>query len=140
MKISGRKAYLEKFESVVMTDIILNMFIFFFISFSLLYTFNPYRMKKLEVKLPQAQSARPLEGKNQVNIIINNEGLIYFDQEQVTKKELRQRIAEKRSGNPGLGVIVSSDRLVRFKDIVDILDILNAAGIRNLNIAATNEK
>lgn len=140
MKISGRKAYLEKFESVVMTDIILNMFIFFFISFSLLYTFNPYRMKKLEVKLPQAQSARPLEGKNQVNIIINNEGLIYFDQEQVTKKELRQRIAERRSGNPGLGVIVSSDRLVRFKDIVDILDILNAAGIRNLNIAATNEK
>lgn len=140
MKISGRRAHLEKFESVVMTDIILNMFIFFFISFSLLYTFNPYRIKKLEVKLPHAQSARPLEGKNQVNITINNEGVIYFDSDQVTKKELRNKIAVRRSDNPGLGVIVSSDRLVRFKDIVDVLDILNAAGIRNLNIASTNEK
>ncbi len=140
MKIAGRRTHLEKFESVVMTDIILNMFIFFFISFSLLYTFNPYRVKKLEVRLPQAQSARPIEGRNQANITINNEGVIYLDQESVTKKDLREKIVMKRSDNPGLAVIVSSDRLVRFKDIVDVLDILNAAGVKNLNIAATNEK
>lgn len=140
MKIAGRRAHLEKMESVVMTDIILNMFIFFFISFSLLYTFSPYRIKKLEVKLPQANSARPLEGKGQVNITINNEGVIYLDQEHVAKKSLREKIAQQYTQNPGLGVILSSDRLVRFKDIVDVLDILNAVGIKNLNIAATGEK
>ncbi|OQB12513.1 MAG: Biopolymer transport protein ExbD/TolR [Candidatus Omnitrophica bacterium ADurb.Bin205] len=140
MKIAGRRAHLEKMESVVMTDIILNMFIFFFISFSLLYTFSPYRIKKLEVKLPQANSARPLEGKGQVNITINNEGVIYLDQEHVSKKALREKVAQQYTQNPGLAVILSSDRLVRFKDIVDVLDILNAVGIKNLNIAATGEK
>lgn len=140
MKIAGRRAHLEKIESVVMTDIILNMFIFFFISFSLLYTFSPYRVKKLEVKLPQAQSARPIEAKGQANITINSEGVIYLDQEQVTRKSLREKIVLRHADNPGIGVIVSSDRLVRFKDIVDVLDILNAAGIKNLNIAATSEK
>jgi biopolymer transport protein ExbD len=140
MKITGRRMHLEKFESVVMTDIILNMFIFFFISFSLLYTFSPYRVKRLEVRLPEAQSAKPIEGKNQSNITINNEGVIYLDQEPVTKKSLREKIAVRYSDNPQLGVIVSSDRLVRFKDIVDVLDILNAVGVKNLNIAATSEK
>ena len=40
-------------ESVAMTDIIMNMFVFFFISFSLLYTFNPQRESKIKVNLPK---------------------------------------------------------------------------------------
>jgi len=140
MKIAGRRSHLVNLESVVMTDIILNMFIFFFISFSLLYTFSPYRIKKLEVRLPEAQSAKPIENRKQANITINNEGVIYLDQEAVTKKALREKISLRHLDNPGLGVIVSSDRLVRFKDIVDVLDILNAVGIKNLNIAATSDK
>jgi biopolymer transport protein ExbD len=116
------------------------MFIFFFISFSLLYTFSPYRVKKLEVKLPEAASATAMGDKKLANITINNEGAIYLDQEAVTKKGLREKISSRYNNNPGLSVIVSSDRLVRFKDIVDVLDILNAIGVKNLNIAATSER
>ena len=140
MKIAGRRPYLVNLESVAMTDIVLNMFIFFFISFSLLYTFSPYRVKKLEVKLPEAESASNMDNRRQANITISNDGIIYLDQEQVNKKSLREKIALRRRENPGLGVIVSSDRLVRFKDIVDVLDILNAAGVKNLNIAAVSER
>ena len=140
MKISGRRDYLVNLESVAMTDIVMNLFIFFFISFSLLYTFSPYRVKKLEVKLPEAASATAMNNKRQINITINNEGSIYLDQEAITKKALREKIALRYSDNPGLSVIVSSDRLVRFKDIVDVLDMLNAIGVKNLNIAATSER
>lgn len=140
MKISGRRSYLVNLESVVMTDIVLNMFIFFFISFSLLYTFSPYRVKKLEVKLPEAASAAAVSDKKQVNITINNEGAVYLDQEAVTKKTLREKLSLRYNVNPGLSVIVSSDGLVRFKDVVDVLDILNAIGVKNLNIAATSER
>ncbi len=140
MKISGQRDYIVSLESVAMTDIVLNMFIFFFISFSLLYTFSPYHIKKLEVNLPEATSATTMGNKKQANITVTNEGLIYLDQEAVTKKNLRERISSRYNDNPGLSVIISSDRLVRFKDIVDVLDILNAVGIKNLNIAATSER
>ena len=140
MKISGRRSYLVNLESAVMTDIILNMFIFFFISFSLIYTFSPYRVKKLEVNLPEAASATAINNRKQASITINNEGTLYLDQEAVTKKALREKISLRHKDNPGLSVIVNSDRLVRFKDIVDVLDILNAVGVRNLNIAATSER
>ena len=73
MKISGRRTYLVSLESVAMTDIIMNMFIFFFISFSLLYTFSPYRVKKLEVKLPEANSATAMSNKKQLNIKFTEE-------------------------------------------------------------------
>lgn len=140
MKISGRRDYLVNLESVAMTDIVMNLFIFFFISFSLLYTFSPYRIKKLEVKLPEAASATAVNSKKQVIITINNEGSVYLDQEAVTKRTLREKISLRYNENPGLSVIVNSDRLVRFKDVVDVLDILNALGVKNLNIAATSER
>lgn len=69
MKISGKRDYMISMESVAMTDIVLNMFIFFFISFSLLYTFNP--MKKLDVKLPKAEHASTIKDKEQITITIS---------------------------------------------------------------------
>jgi len=140
MKISGQREYQVSLESVAMTDIVLNMFIFFFISFSLLYTFSPYRIKKLEVKLPEAASATPLEGTSQANIIITNEGVVYLDKELVTRKELKEKINTLYKSNSDLVVILRSDRLVHFKDVVGVLDVLSELGIKNLNIAATAEE
>jgi len=140
MKITGRMDYQVHLESVAMTDIVLNMFIFFFISFSLLYTFNPYRIQKLQVKLPEAKSTAPIKDKSQANISITNEGLIYLEKELVTKKELKEKIYIMHKNNPSLSVILRSDRLVRFKDVVSILDILSELGIKNLNIAAITEQ
>ena len=139
MKISGRRDYLVNLESVAMTDIVLNMFIFFFISFSLLYTFSPSRVQKLEVKLPKATNVTPMKNIDKADVTITNEGLTYLDKELVTRKELKEKINLMYKNNPDLNVILRSDRLVNFKDIVSVLDVLSELGIRNLNIAATTE-
>ena len=55
--IKGSKGYVVALESIAMTDIVLNLFIFFFISFSLLYTLQPDRMTRIEVRLPKASSS-----------------------------------------------------------------------------------
>ena len=52
MRLRQSRDYALNLESVSSTDIVLNMFIFFFISFSLLYTFNPERLAKVPVKPP----------------------------------------------------------------------------------------
>ena len=116
------------------TDVILVLLIIFMITTPLIL------QTSLKVNLPQAASAAAVSEVNPVNIIITNEGAVYLDGAVVTRKELREKIGLRRRNNPSLGVIVSSDRLVRFKDIVGVLDILNMAGIRNLNIAATTQE
>lgn len=136
MKISGRMNYLAVLESVAMTDIVLNMFIFFFISFSLLYTFNQHKIKQIEVKLPKAENAQTIKTENQLNISITAEGAVYLDGEPVTEKELKNKIMIAVKKSPDTGVIVHSDKHARFKEIVGVLDALTEAGAKGLNIAA----
>lgn len=139
MKISGKRSYMLSLESVAMTDIVLNMFIFFFISFSLLYTFEPFRAQKLEVKLPTAKNISAMGEEEQVTVTLTNENLLYLDKELINMKELKEKISVKYKSNPRLTVVLRADRLVRFKQIVSILDTLSGLGITRLNIAAVQE-
>jgi biopolymer transport protein ExbD len=139
MKISGQRTYLTSLESVAMTDIVLNMFIFFFISFSLLYTFNPNKVQKLDIKLPKASNVSTIENLNQLDITLTNENIMYLGQDMVNAKELKEKIRLKQRENPQLIVILRADRLVSFKKIVEVLDVLTELGITNLNIAAVRD-
>jgi len=139
MKISGKRSYMLSLESVVMTDIVLNMFIFFFISFSLLYTFEPFRAQRLDIKLPKATNTIPMGEEEQLSITLTNEGALYLGKESVTIKDLKGMISLKHKNNPRLSVILRADRLVRFKQVVNILDILSGLGITRLSIAAAPE-
>lgn len=139
MKINGRKGYLFSIENVAMTDIIMNMFIFFFISFSLLYTFSPQRIQKLDVKLPEANNVVPIEDKNQINISITGDGAVYVDKDKVTSSGLKEKVAVKYKANPKSTVILRADKSVRFKQIVSVLDMLTELKVTRLSIAAISE-
>lgn len=135
MNLRARKQRLiAEINITPFTDVILVLLIIFMITTPLIL------QSSLKVNLPQAASATPVKEMGPANIVITNEGAVYLDGALATRKELKERISARHRNNPALAVVVSSDRLVRFKDIVDILDILNAIGIRNLNIAATTEK
>jgi biopolymer transport protein ExbD len=139
MKISTKRNYMLSLESVAMTDIVLNMFIFFFISFSLLYTFEPFRAQKLEIKLPKASNTTPMGEEEQISITLTNEGVLYLDKELVTTRELKDKVSLRHKNNPRLTVVLRADKLVRFKQVVNILDILSGLGVTRLNIAAVQE-
>ena len=135
MNLRGHKQRLiAEINITPFTDVILVLLVIFMITTPLIL------QSSLKVNLPQASSAGPVNEAGPINIIITNEGVLYLDGSIVTRKELKDKINLRHKNNPSLGVVVSSDKLVRFKDIVSILDILNAAGVRNLNIAATTDK
>jgi biopolymer transport protein ExbD len=138
MKISGKRDYMISLESVAMTDIVLNMFIFFFISFSLLYTFSPW--KKLDVKLPKAEHASTIKDKEQISITVSADGPIYLDKELVTIRELKEKVLARYKDNPGISVLLYGDKRRSFRDIVNVLDILSGIGITRLNIAAVEQE
>lgn len=137
MKIAPRRRYIVNLESVAMTDIVLNMFIFFFISFSLLYTFNPSKAKHIKVNLPKAKNvASSKTDANTIAITLSSEGPVYWQGEIVTAKELETRLSAAVKRDPRLGVILEVDRLVAFKNVVRVLDILNGLGVERLRISA----
>ncbi|MBU2101967.1 MAG: biopolymer transporter ExbD [Candidatus Omnitrophica bacterium] len=140
MKIAGRKSYLLNLESVAMTDIILNMFIFFFISFSLLYTFNTDRLKKLGIKLPKTQSPHPITDSVKTDILVTAEGIIYLDQKPITRNELEAILAPRLKENSAAPIILKADRSVEFDEVFNVIDSLKKLGAENVSIAAISEQ
>lgn len=141
MKIEPNRRYMFNLESVAMTDIVLNMFIFFFISFSLLYTFSPNKAKQIKVNLPRAKNVvKPGSSTGIVNITLSAEGPLYLQGEPVTYKEMENRLSKLKGSKPDLTVVINIDRLVPFKNVVQVLDVLNGLGIERLRIAAQEEQ
>jgi biopolymer transport protein ExbD len=134
MNARSRKHLIAEINITPFTDVILVLLIIFMITTPLII------QSSIKVNLPQATSATPIKSDRPLNVVITNEGALYLDDALVTRKEFSNRIALRHRDNPNISVIVSSDRLVRFKDIVDVLDILNTIGVRSLNIAATTER
>lgn len=138
MNINPRKQRLvSEINITPFTDVILVLLVIFMITTPLI------SQSSIKVKLPQANSGKPIEAGNRqlmTFITITTEGSVYLDEKLATKQELRDKVAAMYRNNPDLTVILRSDRLVRFKDIVEILDILSDLGITRLDIAATKEK
>ena len=116
------------------TDVILVLLIIFMITTPLIL------QSSIKVSLPEAASGRSITNARQINITVTNDNVVYLDNKLITRKELIAKVRMLRSDNPELEVILFSDRLVRFKNIVSILDDLNEIGIKNLNIAAKTEQ
>jgi biopolymer transport protein ExbD len=130
-----RQKLIAEINITPFTDVILVLLIIFMITTPLLI------QSSIKVKLPNAPSATPIKSfRNEVGITLTNENLIYLDNELVSKKDLKEKIDKLRKNNSNLGVILLSDKLVYFKDLVSILDILNELGIKNLNIMAKTEE
>lgn len=137
MKKKYKKAKLvSEINITPFTDVILVLLVIFMITTPLISESN------IKLKLPQAKSGKPVDVQTkqaQVTISITSEGPIYLNEKVVTKKELIQKLTALTKENPEITVVLRSDRLVQFKDIVSVLDPLTELGITKFNIAATAE-
>ncbi|MDD5495841.1 MAG: biopolymer transporter ExbD [Candidatus Omnitrophica bacterium] len=139
IKIESRKDYLVALESVAMTDIVMNMFIFFFISFSLIYTFNPTRISKVDVKLPKASTAVALEGAERTVLTITRKGSFFMDDEKVSPGKLKGALASRLKENPSMSLLLKVDSMTKFDNVVKALDVINELNISKVSVAAVKQ-
>lgn len=139
MKIAGKRNYIFNIESVAMTDIVLNMFIFFFISFSLLYTFSTERLQKLGITIPKAKHTQALENLKQVNVYIKKDGVVYLEKEPFVVEDLAEELELLKQKNPNTKILLQADQLALFKDVAKVLDVVSGLDFKNFSIAVEKE-
>ena len=83
MHFKRQSKVLFSLESVAITDIIMNMFIFFFITFSFLATFHKSNEGELDVNLPKAASATPPAEKKGLSVNLTQEGGLFLGKELI---------------------------------------------------------
>jgi biopolymer transport protein ExbD len=129
-----RQRIVSEINITPFTDVILVLLIIFMVTTPLILQSN------IKVSLPEAASGKPLTGTKQINITISNDNAVYLDNKLVTKKELKAQVRAMHKDNSNIEVILFSDKMVKFKNVVSVLDDLNEIGIKNLNIAAKVEQ
>lgn len=139
MKISGRRDYLVGLESIAMTDIVMNMFIFFFISFSLLYTFGPNNLQKLSISVPKVKNSSPLENEKRLKIYIRKDGVVYLEKNPLTMEELEQEMKTFLKSNEKISTLLYADKSTQFEKITRVFDLLSGLGI-TIHVAVIPEK
>lgn len=140
MKIRTHRQPLIVLESVAITDIILNMFIFFFISFSLVYTFNPAREAHIQVSLPQAEAQPQAPGREPIVVNISAKGEVYLGSARTTLPRLTQEVRRRLADQGTAPVIVRSDKGVVFDTVVKVIEAVNKGGAERLSVAVEHKK
>jgi biopolymer transport protein ExbD len=135
MKIRPHRDLLVSLESVAITDIILNMFIFFFTSFSLVYTFNPIRESKIIIKLPQADIKAPVDQKELIVVTINSRNEVFLNNKPKNLRDLKTELQTLIAFDKMRPVIVRADKTVIFDQVVHVLDVAKNSGVERLGIA-----
>ena len=135
MKIKTHRDAVVSLESVAITDIILNMFIFFFTSFSLVYTFNPARESRIIVKLPKADIKLPADQTEPIVVTINNRNEVFLNNKPKTLRDLKTELQSLIAFNKTKSVIIRADKSVVFDRVVQVLDVAKNSGVERLGIA-----
>lgn len=119
------------------TDVILVLLVIFMVATPLMHQ---TQSKYIKVNLPKAKHVVSSQSKDEVlNITLSSEGPLYFEGGIVTLKELETQLGSAFKRNSGLAVVIQVDRLVAFKNVVRVLDVLNGLGIERLRIAAEDK-
>lgn len=135
MKIKARRDFRVSLESLAFTDIILNIFIFFFTAFSLIYTFNPMRESKIIIKLPQADIRTPADQKEPVIVNINSRNELFLMSKPTSLRDLKKELETLLAFSKERPVIVRADKNVVFDRVVQVLDVAKSSGVERLGIA-----
>jgi len=93
----------------------------------------------VDITLPKAES-KPMESKDALAITVNRAGVISVDNAPMSLREFRVAVkgfAMNRSKN---GVYLRADQAVDYGIVVQLLAILNNAGITNVGLVTEPEE
>jgi biopolymer transport protein ExbD len=135
MRIKASSRLTLTLESVAMTDIVLNMFIFFFISFSLFYTFNPRQESKIKVNLPKGLTQVQPKGENPVVVTVTSKNDIYIGNDPVSPRNLIEELRKQGQAAKRNGVLIKADKQSAVDYFVKVLDAAKQAGIERVSVS-----
>jgi biopolymer transport protein TolR len=105
------------------TDVVLVLLVIFMIATPFIY------QSSMKVQLPQA--TKSAETSRDVIIIINAEGEVFFQDARIDLDALKDKLKAMTQDNPDVSVIINGDKNVRYDAVIQVMDVLTQAGVKN---------
>ena len=117
---------------VSLIDVMLLLLVIFMIT-------APMMQGGVDLTLPKAD-AKPMESKDALSITVNRAGGIVVDNTPLTLGEFRATVKSLAMNRSQNGVYLRADQGVNYGLIVQLLAILNRAGISNVGLVTEPEE
>ncbi|HLB00401.1 MAG TPA: biopolymer transporter ExbD [Bacteroidota bacterium] len=131
-RTSKRQTYLESFNFSSLTDVVMQLLIFFLLTFSFANT------RGMNVTLPKTSVGQSPSQKT-ISVTVMKGKKIYINSEEVGKDRLAARLRALLGSDPQQQIVVRADKDLLLQDVVEILDLAKGAGATRLFIATNAE-
>ena len=88
----------------------------------------------ISINLPKASAAASKIKPTTKAITITAEGTIFLDSFPVSMGELESRLRQFKAADPNLPVLVRGDEKISYKNVIDVLDLLQKLEITQLGL------
>ena len=105
------------------TDVVLVLLIIFMIATPFIY------QSSMNVQLPQASKSE--ETTRDMIVTINSRGEIFLDNTKMDLNALKTKLSSAVRSKPNASVIINGDKNVRYDSVIQVMDILTRAGVKN---------
>ncbi len=129
MRISSARTRRARIEIIPLIDIV-----FFLLATFVMVSLSMVKNRGVPIHLPVASSSIALERKDQVSISVTEDGIIYFEKDQLTLEQLPTRLQLFKQQTPQAQVFIHGDAKAFFGHAVHVLDEVRKAGIHKVAI------
>ena len=129
MRLARRWAEPVPVDIAPLIDIVFQQLIYFLLTSS--FVLSP----GIQVKLPKAATSKSLSASNLV-ITLTKDHVVYWNEEVVTLKELREKLKNERGGK---AVLIRADRHAYVDKLIELWDLCRDTGYEEVHIATLTE-
>lgn len=122
------------FEPIAFADIVINLFVFFLLSFGALATFEPRVQGTFPIELPRGGERVSEEKTQAITISIDAAGNVSLHGKTVFRSELKRLVARELRARKVKNILVRADRAVTLQSLLPILDALRTSGAHAISI------
>ena len=105
------------------TDVVLVLLIIFMIATPFIY------QSSMNVQLPQASKSE--ETTRDIIVTINARGEVFLDNAKTDLNNLKVKLSAAVKSKPNTSVIINGDKNVRYDSVIQVMDVLTRAGVKN---------
>tara|TARA_B100000579_G_scaffold226968_1_gene185853 strand:+ start:13349 stop:13750 length:402 start_codon:yes stop_codon:yes gene_type:complete len=127
-----RRTKMQEVNSSSMSDIAFLLLVFFLVTTTISMD------KGISLILPAEGNEMEVNRKNIVNVLVNDQGKVLFDDKPTAIKDIKRKAISKIKGNENIIFSVLTTKRTKYKFYIEVLDQLKQAGASKISIANPN--